>query len=186
MIPFVQSIIQCTLTMTTSATSSALAKQAFAVQSALVETVPTFLGSKQLNSILRSAFTYRAKDADVSKSLVSVVAKKIPTKTMFPVVMELWKGVQSEGQVALSGFFDLLRFVLRNADRQALPGMVKSIFAFFLDVFDLRHRLQQKGVEAEVSRGGELCESNLMLDLDCQHYRGLCHWIIPRIGDKAE
>ena len=50
------------------------------------------------------------------------------------------------------GFFHLLRLTLRNADRDALPTLVKPIFAFFLDVFDLRHRLQQQGVDASVSK----------------------------------
>lgn len=49
----------------------------------------------------------------------------------------------------LSAFFDLLRLVLRNADRASLPGLMKQIFAFFLDVFDLRHRLQLKSYESD-------------------------------------
>jgi U3 small nucleolar RNA-associated protein 10 len=39
---------------------------------------------------------------------------------------------------------------LLNADREALPSLVKTVFAFFLDVFDLRHRLQQQGFDTEV------------------------------------
>lgn len=49
----------------------------------------------------------------------------------------------------LSNFFDLLRSVLKNADRTALPSLLKPIFAFFLDVFDLRHRLQIKHFDSE-------------------------------------
>lgn len=52
---------------------------------------------------------------------------------------------------AMEGFFNLLRLTLRNADRQNLPTMIKSIFAFFLDVFDLRHRLQKREVDQDVS-----------------------------------
>ena len=48
----------------------------------------------------------------------------------------------------MSSFFDLLRSVLKHADRTALPLLLKPVFAFFLDVFDLRHRLQIKGVDA--------------------------------------
>lgn len=50
----------------------------------------------------------------------------------------------------MEGFFHLLRLTLRNADRQNLPSMIKSIFAFFLDVFDLRHRLQKRDVDQDV------------------------------------
>lgn len=49
----------------------------------------------------------------------------------------------------MSGFFDLLRLVLKNSDRTALPSLIKPIFAFFLDVFDLRHRLQLRRVEQD-------------------------------------
>lgn len=52
----------------------------------------------------------------------------------------------------MEGFFHLLRLTLRNADKQNLPTMVKPIFAFFLDVFDLRHRLQKRGVNQDVSK----------------------------------
>lgn len=48
----------------------------------------------------------------------------------------------------MSSFFDLLRSVLKHADRTALPTLLKPVFAFFLDVFDLRHRLQIKAVDA--------------------------------------
>jgi len=83
-------------------------------------------------------------------ALISVCAKKIPTKVLFPVVMDLWKEVQKGDENTLEGFFHLLRLTLRNADRAVLPGLIKTIFAFFLDVFDLRHRLQAKALDAEV------------------------------------
>jgi U3 small nucleolar RNA-associated protein 10 len=51
----------------------------------------------------------------------------------------------------MEGFFHLLRVTLRYADRQNLPAMVKQIFAFFLDVFDLRHRLQKRDFDQAVS-----------------------------------
>jgi U3 small nucleolar RNA-associated protein 10 len=51
----------------------------------------------------------------------------------------------------MEGFFHLLRVTLRHADKQNLPTMVKPIFAFFLDVFDLRHRLQKRNFDQVVS-----------------------------------
>jgi U3 small nucleolar RNA-associated protein 10 len=51
----------------------------------------------------------------------------------------------------MEGFFHLLRLTLRNADKANLPTLVKPIFAFFLDVFDLRHRLQKRGIDQDVS-----------------------------------
>jgi len=121
--------------------------------------VPSFIGSKQLIALLKNALSGK----EGSKEVLSICSKKVPTKTLFPVVMDLWKSIQNEsssvrvdhltthranGQI-LSAFFDLLRLVLRNADRASLPGLMKQIFAFFLDVFDLRHRLQLKSFDSE-------------------------------------
>ena len=47
-------------------------------------------------------------------------------------------------------FFELTRLTLRNANREALPSLMKPVFAFFLDVFDLRHRLRERS-SADVS-----------------------------------
>ena len=75
-----------------------MTKQAFATVSALVETVPTFIGRKQLSAILHAVIVHRAHDEQLSSALASTAARKIPTKTMFPVVMDMWKLVQSEGE----------------------------------------------------------------------------------------
>ena len=45
----------------------------------------------------------------------------------------------------MEAYFHLLRLTLKNADRAVLPTLLKTIFNFFLDVFDLRHRLQSAG-----------------------------------------
>ncbi len=52
---------------------------------------------------------------------------------------------------SMKAFFDLLRLTLRSANRDALPALIKPVFTFFLDVFDLRHRLQQQGFDMDVS-----------------------------------
>ena len=79
--------------------------------------------------------------------------------------MDLWKDIQNadapvsffplEGPradvQAMEGFFHLLRVTLRHADKVTLPTLVKPIFAFFLDVFDLRHRLQKRDFDQVVS-----------------------------------
>lgn len=54
------------------------------------------------------------------------------------------------GDSEMKGFFEMLRLTLKNATRDDLPSMLKPVFAFFLDVFDLRHRLQLKGVDTKV------------------------------------
>lgn len=147
-----QSIVESSLNIIKSSRSSpAVTRQSFATLVALVETVPTFISSKNLTAILQAGIAYRIKDSAISASLISPSAKKIPTKSLFPVVMDLWKPVQKQDESAMKAFFDLLRLTLRNADRQALPALIKPVFAFFLDVFDLRHRLQLQGFDAEVS-----------------------------------
>ncbi|KAK4685034.1 U3 small nucleolar RNA-associated protein 10, partial [Tremellales sp. Uapishka_1] len=149
-IPSLQSIVEATLHVVKSAQSTATTiKQSFSTLSAVVETVPVFISASQLSTILQSVIDVYSKQDSAAKVL-SVVAKKIPTKTLFPTVMELWKTVQKQDESAMKAFFDLLRLTLRNADRKALPTLVKPVFAFFLDVFDLRHRLQSQGYDSEV------------------------------------
>jgi U3 small nucleolar RNA-associated protein 10 len=75
---------------------STIAAQAFTTVSAVIEAIPTFIGSKQLISVVQSAIQQREEN-ETSNKLLNVVSKKVPTKTLFPVVMELWKDVQSSG-----------------------------------------------------------------------------------------
>lgn len=92
--------------------------------------------------------------------MISTCTKKILTRTIFPVVMDLWQEVQKLDETvswinsvvqnasyktdkqSMEAYFHLLRLTLKNADRAVLPTLLKTIFNFFLDVFDLRHRLQ--------------------------------------------
>lgn len=67
-----------------------------------------------------------------------------------PVSWFLLERAQADSQ-AMEGFFHLLRATLRHADKVTLPILVKPIFAFFLDVFDLRHRLQKRDFDRVVS-----------------------------------
>ncbi|OCF41969.1 hypothetical protein I317_04161 [Kwoniella heveanensis CBS 569] len=148
-IPHIQSIIDLSLSLIASSKSiSSVVKACFSTLAALLEVVSTFVSSKQLATILRTAIDHRARDSAQSLSMSSTVAKRMRTKTLFPVLMDLWKTVQQEEESSMKAFFDLLRLTLRNAAREELPGMLKPIFAFFLDVFDLRHRLQIKGIDA--------------------------------------
>ena len=71
-----------------------------------MEAVPTFLGGQQLSEILRAAIDYRPKDDTLSLSILSKIAKKVPTKSLFPVVIDLWKAVQGETE-AVGGPHDL-------------------------------------------------------------------------------
>lgn len=136
-IPFIQPVLDACLSMA-SQTGAAL-DAAFLTISALVDTVPTFISGKQLVSLLRATAEHRADDEGASAVLIAAVAKRIPTKTLVPVVMDLWKELKGAGQAPIEAFFALLKHALRHADRAALPALTKPLFAFFLDVFDMRH-----------------------------------------------
>ncbi len=84
------------VTLAISSHSNTVAHQASTLQSALIEVVPTFIGAKQLNAMLRHAFVSEGRE------VVVATAKKIPTKTAFPVVMELWKNVQADSATVRS------------------------------------------------------------------------------------
>jgi U3 small nucleolar RNA-associated protein 10 len=150
-IPFVQAILDACLSLIGS-TEPLTAAAAFGALAALVETVPTFISSKQLVSLLGAAAAYRGADETASAMLIAAAAKRVPTKTLVPVVMDLWKAIKGGEAAPTEAFFALLRHTLRNADRKALPGLTKPLFAFFLDVFDLRHRAAAKLEPATVDR----------------------------------
>lgn len=103
-IPSIQSMLSALLALISRpAVTASTATAAFAVVSCLVETVPTFISAKQLSSILLAAIESRERHEESSSALISVCAKKIPTKVLFPVVMDLWKEVhQGQESVSLS------------------------------------------------------------------------------------
>ncbi|ORY34663.1 U3 small nucleolar RNA-associated protein 10 [Naematelia encephala] len=165
-IPHIAAIVDTSLGFVKSPkTSATVSQQSFAILASLIETVPTFISNKQLVAILHSSLVHQAKQIEASASIVSIVAKKITTKTLFPVVMDLWKLVEKEGESPMEAFFNLLRLTLRNADRQAMPGLLKAVFAFFLDVFDLRHRLQKQGFDIIAINGIEESAIGSFLEL---------------------
>ncbi|WVQ66419.1 uncharacterized protein L199_004599 [Kwoniella botswanensis] len=149
-IPYIQSIITLSLTLITSPKSiSTIIRSSFSVLSSLLEVVSTFISSKQLATIIRTTMEHKSKDSSLALKTSTTISKKIRTKALFPVLMELWKTTQNDdNEETIKAFFDLLRLTLKNAARDELPGMMKNVFAFFLDVFDLRHRLQLRQVDA--------------------------------------
>jgi hypothetical protein len=76
------------------------------------------------------------------QGLLRVIAKELPAKNAFPAVFSLWEKVDKTSAVPIASFFDLLRRVLRNANREAVSAQLKGTFAFFLSAFDLRWTLR--------------------------------------------
>lgn len=138
-IPFIQPILDSCLALSRSPPTPSVSLAAFNTIASVVDTVPTFVNSKQLVSLLGTAAAHRAADQGASAHLLAAVAKRIPTKTLIPVVMDLWKNLKGGAQAPTEAFFALLRNALRHADRKALPALTKPLFSFFLDVFDQRH-----------------------------------------------
>lgn len=50
------------------------------------------MAPKQIVAICQNAL----KGHEGSREVINVVSKKVPTKTVWPVVMDLWKSVQTE------------------------------------------------------------------------------------------
>jgi U3 small nucleolar RNA-associated protein 10 len=137
-IPFIQSVLDTCLAISRAPPTPEATHAAFDTIAALVDTVPTFINSKQLLVLLGVAAAHRATDEGASAHLLGAVAKRIPSKTLVTVIMDLWKTLKGGAQAPTEAFFALLRNALRHADRKALPALTKSLFAFFLDVFDQR------------------------------------------------
>lgn len=143
---------------------SDVSSRIFGAASVMVGTVPTFIAAQQLQDLIHLSLNSRdVDDADVH-ALLAVIAKRIPTKTLLPVIFDVWtKAKVGKERVSHHAvieaylfqsmilFFDLLRLAIRNADKAALPLLIKSLFAFYLEVFDMRHSLQLRGLEKDVS-----------------------------------
>jgi U3 small nucleolar RNA-associated protein 10 len=65
----------------------------------------------------------------------------------------------------MQAFFELLRQTLKHADRTSLPPITKTLFAFFLQVFDLRHHLQIRQFDQGVINGIEESAIGSFLEL---------------------
>jgi len=166
---------------------------------------------------LLAGIEHGGRDEGVSNGLIGVAAKKVPTKSLAGVVMEIWKVIQgSEESVShavtarchtansgptlyerhsrvnelkflqyLKSFFHLLRQTLRQADRPSLQQLTKPIFTFFLDVFDLRHRL---GTKAESTVDIESIEDSAIgsfLELVTKMNEGTFRPLFGRLYDWA-
>lgn len=77
-----------------SSTAIGIVKASFSSLTALVETVPTFISASQLSSVLLASVKARTRAEESPTAMISVCTRKIGTKTLFPVVMDLWKEVQ--------------------------------------------------------------------------------------------
>jgi U3 small nucleolar RNA-associated protein 10 len=100
--PYIQSIFDVSLQIASRPSAPAgFIKQSLATLSGVLETVPTFVSGKQLTAVLRLVIHLRAKDEQASNAALGMVAKKIPTKVLFIVVMDLFAGVQ-KGEPSVS------------------------------------------------------------------------------------
>ena len=144
-IPSIQGIIDVSLS-SLQLSSESIMRQTSKVLGTLFDTVPTFVSSKQLTAVLQTTLEHHSRDAEIMKGLMSGITKKVQTKTLFPIVLDIWKSIKEDRLVA---FFELLRLTLRHADRQALAGLTKRSFSFFLEAFDLPWKPDSKGFDGD-------------------------------------
>ncbi|ORX37624.1 hypothetical protein BD324DRAFT_650190 [Kockovaella imperatae] len=145
-IPSIQGIVDLGLKLLQSS-SDTMMRETTGVLGTLLSTVPTFISSKQMHSVLATCLEHYNRDPTTMAGLMSVTAKKVPTKSLFPIMMEMWKSVK-ESQ--LIPFFEVLRLALKNADRPGLATLTKKTFALFLEVFDLPWKLESKAFDQDV------------------------------------
>lgn len=98
-------------------TSTNIVKASFSTLTALIETVPTFISASQLSTVLLATIQARVKAEESSTAMISVCTRKILTRTMFPVVMELWKQAQK-----LDETVSVLRHVYELDSGRSVPG----------------------------------------------------------------
>ena len=125
--------------------SGHVTREALATLATLIDTIPTFLSAKQGKQIIQTTLGPRNDVEEGTRKVMSTISRKVPTKTLFGVLIEIWSSLQDE---EMDGYFEILKMAIRNADRQSLSTMTKSVFSFFLEAFDRPQSLRIKGLEA--------------------------------------
>jgi U3 small nucleolar RNA-associated protein 10 len=59
--------------------------------SVMVSSVPTFIAAQQLQDLAQLGLKSRDVDGSDAHALVSAIAKRVPTKTLLPVIFDVWK-----------------------------------------------------------------------------------------------
>ncbi|CED85640.1 Uncharacterized conserved protein [Phaffia rhodozyma] len=125
--------------------------------SALISSVPTFVGGQLrdlLATILRPSLlgdnTAVSGRFEPIQGLLNAIAKTVPAKSTLPAIFKFWEEVDKSSALPLAAILDLLRRVIRNANREVLTGLLKSLFSFFLSAFDSRWTLKNTLSSEEV------------------------------------
>ena len=98
-IPHIQRIVEISL-LQLSSKSETIVQLALDLLCTLFDTVPDFISSKQLNSVLSSSLEHHTRIGEGTKRLMSAIAKKIQTKALFEAVMDLWKTLPDDQTVS--------------------------------------------------------------------------------------
>ncbi|KAK0528893.1 snoRNA-binding rRNA-processing protein utp10 [Tilletia horrida] len=204
LIPHLASIVTFALTVVgQSAThgSGAVLAAAFGVLTSLTVTLPTFMvsyvqvilaalvDSKLLSAMEEPGFENAERPLN---TLYNAVVKSVVVEKVLDALQKLWTTHAQAGNVSsLVSVVDCLRRVIVRLDRPAIAGIYKTLFRFFLRIFDTR-RLQAAKLDADgidsIEEAGVQAFIEMALQLNESAFRPLFYhifdWAVLELAEE--
>ncbi|KAG8879331.1 snoRNA-binding rRNA-processing protein utp10 [Tulasnella sp. 331] len=122
--------------------------QASALQTikALLSSIPTFLGA-DLAHIIAVCVTTSATGVRSAAEVLEFISVNIPSRILVPMLIGLWnEGYSLAKSSEVEQFLNLFKTALKVAPRLDVTENLKRLFKMFLEVFDLRCRIDSQDV----------------------------------------
>ncbi|KAG8889028.1 snoRNA-binding rRNA-processing protein utp10 [Tulasnella sp. 332] len=122
--------------------------QASALQTikALLSSIPTFLGA-DLAHIIAACVTISATGVRSAVDILGSISVGIPSRILVPTLVGLWsEGYSLAKSSEVEQFLNLFKTALKVAPRLDVTENLKSLFKMFLEMFDLRCRIDGQDI----------------------------------------
>lgn len=148
MIPFVKSILELCLRQS-RVSDEQLLEASVNLLVSTIETVPSFITKDQISDTLQMALELQTQQhRRVLDSLLQIIAKKVPTKVLLPILVQIWSDQKHQGNRWIAAYYRLLQRTIRQSDRGALPALVKNTLSLILETFEMSTESDSDHVQA--------------------------------------
>lgn len=112
-----------------------LVEAAIDVLVANINALHSFITKEQISRTIQTVLDRQASTTNHSyDALLQAITKKVPTKTLLPIVQQLWASRQ--GPKWMAAFYRMLGRTIRHSDRGALAVLVKNTMSIVLETFE--------------------------------------------------
>lgn len=112
-----------------------LVEAAIDVLVATINALHSFITKEQVSKTIETVLERQASAPNHHyDALLQAITKKVPTKTLLPIVQQLW--TLRKGPKWMAAFYRMLGRTIRYSDRGALATLVKSTMSIVLETFE--------------------------------------------------